>query len=662
MLSSDPWILNTITGYKFEFVSKPCQNSVPKVIEFSEEKAKIIDQEMIELLSKGAISLSEFENDQFVSNIFLVKKKNGKFRPVINLTELNKFIEYHHFKQETLAIILESVERDMYFISVDLKDAYFSIPMHKEHRKYLKFYWRGRLYEFNCLCFGVSPAPRVFTKVLKPIFSYFRKTGICSFFYIDDSLSMDLDKKSCEGHYRTMTETFESLGFIVNQEKSNPAPSKVITFLGNVIDSEQFKVFLPQEKIQKILQICDLVLNGTVVKIRLVARLLGLFTSAYQAVQLAPLFTRFLNRDKVRALGYKNDYDANMKISQDSVEEINWWVKNLDQLNGKYIRPQKVSSYIETDASLSGWGASFETQKTGGRWSVAESSNHINILEIKAVKYALFSLCQNLRDVHICIRSDSATAVAYINNKGGSVMPLFLEAKAIWLWCSSRNIHISCVHIRGVDNVTADSLSRNFSDTTEWKLHEKVFSLICSQCFTPDIDLFASRLNAQLNKFVSWMPDPEAFSTDAFSVSWSQFKPYVFPPFSMLSRVIRKIQDDQVSKAILIVPYWTTQTWFPQLLDILIRRPMLVRPQKNLLRLTHNSQTHTLNLRKRFLVVCVVSGLLSEREVFQAKLPKLYQVHGGKVQQNNMILPGENGHFGALRGKSIPWSYLKYRY
>ena len=351
-----------------------------------------------------------------------------------------------------------------------------------------------------------------------------------------------------------------------------------------------------------------------------------------------------------------------MTISQNSVDEINWWVKNLVLVNGKYIRPKEVSSYLETNASLAGWGASFETHKTGGRWSVMESSNHINILEMKAIKYALHSLCQNLRDVHICVRSDSATAVAYINNKGGSVMPLFLEAKDIWLWCSAKNIHISCVHIRGVDNVTADTLSRNFSDTTEWKLSEKVFSFICSQCFTPDIDLFASRLNTQLKRFISWMPDPEAFTTDAFSVSWSGSKPYVFPPFSLLPRVIRKIQDDQVSKAILIVPYWTTQTWFPQLLDILIRRPMAVRPQKNLLRLTHNNQTHTLNLRKRFLVVCVVSGLLSKREEFQSNLQKLYSVHGGEVQTNSMILPGENGHFGVVHGRLIPWAYLKYRY
>ena len=89
-----------------------------------------------------------------------MKKKNGKFRPVLNLTKLNEFIQYHHFKQEHFSLVITAIERNAYFVSVDLTDAYFSISIHKEHRKYLKFFWKDTLYEFNCLCLGVSSAPR----------------------------------------------------------------------------------------------------------------------------------------------------------------------------------------------------------------------------------------------------------------------------------------------------------------------------------------------------------------------------------------------------------------------------------------------------------------------------------------------------------------------
>jgi len=61
-------------------------------------------------------------------------------------------------------------------------------------------------------------------------------------------------------------------------------------------------------------------------------------------------------------------------------------------------------------------------------------------------------------------------------------------------------------------------MSRNFSDSTEWKLNESIFTNICANLFYPDVDLFASILNKQLNKYVSWFPDPKAVTPDAFSI------------------------------------------------------------------------------------------------------------------------------------------------
>lgn len=118
-----------------------------------------------------------------------------------------------------------------------------------------------------------------------------------------------------------------------------------------------------------------------------------------------------------------------------------------------------------------------------------ESILHINILELKAVKFALQILCND-----IYIRPDNRAAVSYINNQGGSVILLFEETKDIWLWCDDRNIILSAVHIAGGNSVVADSMSRTFSDSTEWKLNGKVFGAICRSTFFPDIDLFPSRL------------------------------------------------------------------------------------------------------------------------------------------------------------------------
>lgn len=90
----------------------------------------------------------------------------------------------------------------------------------------------------------------------------------------------------------------------------------------------------------------------------------------------------------------------------------------------------------------------------------------------------------------------------------------------IWNWCFQRKLFISAKFIQGIEIIYADSLSRKYSDSTEWMLKSEMFERICNQCFMPDIDLFALRLNKQLNKFVSWNNDPEAYQDDAFLVFW----------------------------------------------------------------------------------------------------------------------------------------------
>ena len=98
--------------------------------------------------------------------------------PVINLKALNEFVQYHHFKMEGLNTLLDLLSGCEFFTTIDLKDAYFSISIHADHYKYLRFEWNSTLFEFNCLPFGLSSATRVLTKVLKPFVALIRNKGI----------------------------------------------------------------------------------------------------------------------------------------------------------------------------------------------------------------------------------------------------------------------------------------------------------------------------------------------------------------------------------------------------------------------------------------------------------------------------------------------------
>jgi hypothetical protein len=92
-------------------------------------------------------------------------------------------------------------------------------------------------------------------------------------------------------------------------------------------------------------------------------------------------------------------------------------------------------------------------------------------------------------------------------------------AREIWFWCMNREIWISAAHIPGAKNTIADRCSRVFNDHTEWMLNPTIFKRISLLWGPFDIDIFASRRNKQLQKYVAWKPDPDAEFIDAFQLT-----------------------------------------------------------------------------------------------------------------------------------------------
>ena len=148
------------------------QNTQPKPIEPTPTGAGIPGDLRVDL--KG----SPVPGNGFLSTLFLVPKKDGGQRPVINLKSLNSFVNAPHFKMEGIHTLKSLLKKGDWLLKIDLKDAYFSIPISIEHRKYLCFQLENKTYQFNCLPFGLASAPWVFTKTLKPIAALGRELGI----------------------------------------------------------------------------------------------------------------------------------------------------------------------------------------------------------------------------------------------------------------------------------------------------------------------------------------------------------------------------------------------------------------------------------------------------------------------------------------------------
>ncbi|XP_053390973.1 uncharacterized protein LOC128553808 [Mercenaria mercenaria] len=276
-----------------------------------------------------------------------------------------------------------------------------------------------------------------------------------------------------------------------------------------------------------------------------------------------------------------------------------------------------------------------------------------------AIYFALLSLYSECKNVHIEFQSDSVTAVKYVNDMGGMTSPELdrLSAK-IWSWCLERNIFISAVYIKGFENVEADWYSRNFSDSTEWRLKPWIFNRLCSHFFMPDIDLFASRINKQLDTFISWFPEPGAVCNDAFSCSWHDYEPYIFPPFNLISKVVNKIAEDSVERALVVVPFWKSQPWFPLLLQYVASLPVRLPRHKDLLTLAHDRTLHQIG-KSLNLIGVMLSGNRYILENFQQELSRSSFKHGEQGQENNMVWLGNSGIFGVLNNVKIPFTPMK---
>ena len=277
-------------------------------------------------------------------------------------------------------------------------------------------------------------------------------------------------------------------------------------------------------------------------------------------------------------------------------------------------------------------------------WSFSESQLHINELELKAVHFAVQAFGDRLQNKHVKILCDNSTTVAYVNAMGVTKSPGCNQIEYdIWDWCVHNNSWLTATHIAVLENTQADKESRLFNDRTEWTLKREIFPRITTHWGTPEIDLFATRLNTQIPKFVSWKPDAVSCFVDAFTISWNSLYFYAFLPFCQIHRCLQKILEEQAPQGIMILPFWPTQVWWPQLLKMLIAIPFLLPKQEDLLSLSHSPQTlHPLR-RKLTMLACLLSGNPSKIKEYQRQLLSSSWPPGKMEQRNNTVPTLQSG-------------------
>ena len=253
-----------------------------------------------DLLAEGAVREVRPQDEQFTSTLFLVQKENGDYRPIINIRALNRFLGKESFKMEGLQLVKSLIQQRDFMMKFDLKDAYYALPGHHSHRKYLRFIYQ----EVSRQNIRVS-VPSLWP-VLSSVSNHKDTEASAGSVVVDGYPGCDLYRRHVitppteQGAAENLCSSgrlLEKLGFLVKREKCSPIPCQHLVFLGAVLDSITMTLCLPQPKLTSIVDTCHQLLAQGSDSMRTLSTLIGQMSHASQTgILVAPLHYRGLQR------------------------------------------------------------------------------------------------------------------------------------------------------------------------------------------------------------------------------------------------------------------------------------------------------------------------------------------------------------------------------
>ena len=412
-------VLNIITsGYVLPFRSKPNLVRFPLILsEYkAHQKDQALDSCIQSLLSKNAIERVEnVKSLGFYSRLFLVPKPHQRWRPVIDLSRLNTFLHVEKFKMETPESIRTSLIPGEWVASIDLSDTYLHIPIHPNSRKY-----KAQVFQFTSLPFGLATAPQVFTMIVKEVKLMALSRGLRIHQYLDDWLIRSQSQEEAQVDTQAVVDLTQSLGWIINQEKSELKPTQVFSFVGYEYHQDSALVKPTQERWLKLQDLILPLKSKRVLTARCLMSLIGLLASTEKMVPEGRLHMRPFQFHLKEHWRYPQSLDNLLPWTEAIAAHLDWWQNPANVMKGADLHPKDHSIQLFTDASNEGWGAHLDQNSTKGLWSDREKRLHINVLEFKAVSLALRDFKDQCQNQTVLVATDNSTVVAYINKQGGT--------------------------------------------------------------------------------------------------------------------------------------------------------------------------------------------------------------------------------------------------
>jgi hypothetical protein len=485
----------------------------PEVLAFRNHKsaldeAQFVDAEHSVGLRDG--SFVEARRDQLKGICPLQVEKHpvtGKRRLCQDLRWINGHLPNVQFRMESLHVELGHVVRPAdKLLTTDIEKAYYCLPLHPDARPYLGWSWRGKYYMPTCLVFGLSTAPRVFTKIIRPMMAFMRSLGVRVLGMIDDYMWAEQAER-VEGVKEAVRKVLPTLGWTLNA-KCVWEPADEVLMLGMLINTKEFCVRAPAKKIDTAIQAIDTVLtplkNGSrfPTPLHFLQRITGLLMSMVLALPAVRVYTRDLYRciaiaeelrELDRAQGRGRMARAHVHLSEAAREELEFWRVRLLTHNGLPIdsRETQVEVLLWSDASDVGWGGEAarivvqkkEESQPGiepsypvenmvyGELPTAEIANSstrrelIGLLQLARTPKIL----NQIQGRRIKVLMDSVPALRNLINGGGPKENLTAAVKEWARFCEQYNIHAVYDWIPRAANWRADKASKLYHQQHSFK-------------------------------------------------------------------------------------------------------------------------------------------------------------------------------------------------
>ena len=474
----DAWVVEALrVGYRIPFDRRPPLSERPLSLPaYSPQSIKgvTLTQELQNLLRKGAVEPAP-QSPGFYSRLFLVQKASGSWRPIIDLSTLNDYITSLRFHMETPRSVLSSIRPGDWMISLDLQDAYLQVPVHHDSRRYLRFVVAGKSYQFRVLCFGLTTAPQVFTRIMAPVSAILHRYGVRMLRYLDDWLILASTENACIQSRDRLLSICTELGIQVNLTKSSVVPTQSLVYLGMEILSLPFIARPTPVRANNLICLIEEFLSTPSPPALLWRRLLGHLSSLILLVSGGMIRMRLLQ------LCLKDQWDFlddQFQVSWSPLcrEDLLWWSRVVQLREGVSLSLPAPDISFFSDASDVGWGALVGEHHASGLWLPHQKALSINMRELLAVQLGLQAFKHLLVGMSVALFCDNTTTVAYLRRSGGTFSStLNATAREVLLWAENRRIRLLPQFIMGSSNVTADAQSRpNQVIGSEWTLHQEV--------------------------------------------------------------------------------------------------------------------------------------------------------------------------------------------